>query len=60
MRLIKMELKMKMKYRSHRYEINRPRSRHERKYSNIWTSVHEKVKQHWGWVENSVDYKRSV
>ena len=49
-----------MKYRSHRYEINRPRSRHERKYSNIWTSVHEKVKQHWGWVENSVDYKRSV
>ena len=19
--------------------------------SNIWSSVHEKVKQHWGWVE---------
>ena len=19
--------------------------------SNIWTSIHEKVKQHWGWVE---------
>ena len=20
--------------------------------SNIWSSIHEKVKQHWGWVEN--------
>ena len=19
--------------------------------SNIWYSIHEKVKQHWGWVE---------
>ena len=19
--------------------------------SNIWSSIHEKVKQHWGWVE---------
>ena len=26
--------------------------------SNIWSSIHEKVKQHWGWVEKSVDYKR--
>ena len=24
--------------------------------SNIWSSVHEKVKQHWGWVEK----KRSL
>ena len=55
---------------SHRYDINRSRSRHGRKYSkykkrlimvmllcikqhlnNIWSSIHEKVKQHWGWVE---------
>ena len=60
---------MKMKKRSHRYDINRPRSRHGHKYStyknylitimlicikqqlsNIWSSIHEKVKQHWGWV----------
>ena len=58
---------------SHRYDINRPRSRHGHKYSkyktllsiimiicikqhlsNIWSSIHEKVKQHWGWVEKSV------
>ena len=19
--------------------------------SNIWSSIHEKVKEHWGWVE---------
>ena len=53
-----------MKSISHRYNINRPRPRHEHKYtkykifnstmlvicikqhlSNIWTSIHEKVKQ---------------
>ena len=22
--------------------------------NNIWTSIHEKVKQHWGWVGKSV------
>ena len=22
--------------------------------SNIWSSIHEKVKQHWGWVEKKV------
>ena len=28
--------------------------------SNIWSSVHEKVKQHWGWVEEkkSVNYNK--
>ena len=65
-----MKMNMKMKNRSHRYNINRPVSRHGHKYikykkrlsmmmltcvrqrlSNIWSSVHEKVKQHWGWVE---------
>ena len=69
-RLIIMKRKMKMTNRSHRYNINRPRSRYGHKYSkckkclsmmivicikqhlsNIWISVHEKVKQHWGWVE---------
>ena len=25
--------------------------------SVIWSSIHEKVKQHWGWVEKSVAYK---
>ena len=28
--------------------------------SNIWSSIHEKVKQHWGWVEKSIDYKKGV
>ena len=65
--LIKMKIKMKMKNSSHRYDANRPRSRHEPKYneykkcltvmmflcikqhlSNIWSSVHKNVKQHWG------------
>ena len=27
--------------------------------SNIWSSIHEKVKQHWGWVEKSVTYKKA-
>ena len=69
-RLIIMTMKMKIKNRSHRYNINRPRSRHGQKYSkyknclimmmltcikkhlsNIWGSIHEKIKQHWGWVK---------
>ena len=29
--------------------------------SNIWSSTHEKVKQHWGWAEKKcVAYKKSV
>ena len=70
---------MKMKNRSYRHDINRPRSRHGHKYnkykkrlsmmmllcvkqhlSNIWSSIHEKVKQHRDWVEKSVAYKKSV
>ena len=27
--------------------------------SNIWSSVHEKGKQRWGWVEKSIAYKKS-
>ena len=26
-------------------------------FSNILSSTHKKVKQHWGWVEKSVVYK---
>ena len=28
--------------------------------SNIWGSIHEKVKQHWGLDEKSVSYEKSV
>ena len=30
--------------------------------SNIWSSIHEKVKQHWGWVGKKLClyYKRSA
>ena len=70
MQSIIMKMKTKMKIDSCKYGINRPRCRHEHKYSkymkslsmmmlmcikqhlsNIWTSVFENVKQHWGWVE---------
>ena len=27
---------------------------------NISGSIHEKVKQHWGWVERSVAYKKKA
>ena len=28
-------------------------------FSNTWSSIHEKVKQHWGWIEKkSVAYKK--
>ena len=54
-----------MKNRSPRYDINRPKSRYsthkkslkmlliciKQHISNIWSSVHEKVKQHWHWGE---------
>ena len=26
--------------------------------SNIWSSIHEKVKQEWDWVEKSVAYRK--
>ena len=59
-----------MENRSHRYDINRPKSRHGHEYtkykmclsilmvicikqhlSSIWSTVYEKVKQHWDRVE---------
>ena len=57
---------MKMKNRSHRYDINRPKPGYstykkslqmlqliciKQHISNIWSSVYEKAKQHWRWVE---------
>ena len=60
------ESKTEMKSRSQRYDIIWPRPRHWHKYTkfkmcpnimmvtyikNIWSSIHEKVKQHRGWVE---------
>ena len=73
-------MKEKVRNRSHRYDKNRPRSRHRHKYSkyktylsmmmltcinqhlrNIWGSIHEKGKQHWGWIEKKpCIYKKSV
>ena len=63
-------MKLKMKNRSYKYDINRPSPRHGHKYtknkmclsilmdvcikqhlSNIWSSVDEKVKQHWDWFK---------
>ena len=29
-------------------------------FSNIWSSIHEKFKQHWGWVEKKYYLKKSV
>ena len=64
------KMKMGIKNRSHRYDINRLTSSHGHKYrkdknylsmmmilcikqqlSKVWSSIHEKVKQHWGLVE---------
>ena len=51
-----MKMRLEIRSRSQRYDINR----HEHKYikyrmclsiSNIRSWVHEKVKQHWGWVK---------
>ena len=68
--LIAMKMRLKMKYGSHRHDINRTWLRHKLKHtlhkmclsmimvlrnkqhlSNFWSWIHEKVKQHWGWVE---------
>ena len=27
---------------------------------NIWSSIHEKVKQYWGWVDMNLAYEKSV
>ena len=67
-------MKIKMRNRSYGYNINKRRPRHGHKYtkykvsqyeatpiSNIGGSIHEKVKQHWGWVgKKIIGYKKSV
>ena len=75
--LTTMKMRLKMKNRSHRYEINIPRPRMDtnilnikcvsmivlcikQHLSNIWSSIHENIKQHWGWVEKRFVYKKSV
>ena len=74
-RLIIMKMKMKMKNKSERCNINRHGHKYS-KYktylsvmmlvpvkqhlSNIWSSIHEKVKKHWGWLEKSVAYKIKI
>ena len=59
---------MKMKSRSHRHDINSPRSRHivNIRVISVWFclyllsnakatfEVHEKNKQRWGWLEKNV------
>ena len=51
-----------MKMRSYQYDLNRSRYMVgisnimmvigiKQHLSNIWSSAHEKVKQHWGWAE---------
>ena len=46
MRLIIMKTMMIMKNRSHRYDINSPRSRHQRKYSKYIIMMPIFIKQH--------------
>ena len=51
--------KMKMKNRSYREDINTPHLEIDTSIANIrslsvwyiWSSIHELVKQHWGWVK---------
>ena len=65
---------MKMKNKPHRHEIVLSLDNSKCKnclsmmmlicikqhLSNICRSIHEKVKQHWDWVEKSVAYKKSM
>ena len=68
-RLIIKKTNMKMKNRSRRYGKNRPKPRYSKckkclnmmwlicikqHLSNIWSWIHEKVKQHWAWVEKKL------
>ena len=61
--LIMMKMKMKIKNRSHRCNMDRPRSKGlsimmllciKQHLCNIWGSLHEKVKQYWGWLEKKL------
>ena len=72
--LMTVEIRMKIKNRSQGW--SEPRHEHKyTKYKmsqimmailtkqhlrNIWSSIHQKVKKQWGWVEKSNTYKKSV
>ena len=75
--LITVKMKMKMKDRWHRCDINSLRPRRGLKYkykkclsmlmliwikqhlSNIWSSIYEKIKEHWSWVEKLACLKKA-
>ena len=61
--LIIMKMKMKMKNRSHRYDINRPRSRHGGKYSKYKRGICMMmlicIKQHLSTIWSSICEKLS-
>ena len=78
MRLIIMKMEMKMKNGSHRHETNKIRSRDneclimmmficiKQHLSNIWSSIYEKVKQHWRlswkkrWINLEIEYHKTT
>ena len=51
----------------HRYKYSKYVRRHsmmmliciKQHLSNIWSSIYENVKEHWGWVEKNVAYKKT-
>ena len=68
--LMTMKMRLKIKNRSQRHDINWPRPNYGHKYTkykmclstmmvlcikqhlnNSWSSIYDKIKQHWGWVE---------
>ena len=48
---VQMMMKMENQSHGHKNKVD---------MDNIWSSIHEKVKQHWGWFDKSVIYKKSV
>ena len=60
---MKMEIRLTMKYRSHRYKINRPRSRHGHKYTKnkIFLSIMMVIfiKRHLSNIRSSIHEKLS-
>ena len=62
-----MKVRLERKKESHGNDINTAKPRHGLNLkcasvwwwlcviSNTWSWIHEKVKQHWGWVDKSVN-----
>ena len=65
-----MKVKMKMEKRSYRYNINKPRCRHDHKYSEykkclgmmMFTCIKQHLRNNWSsiHVKKSIAYKKSV